>query len=207
METKQSDTTQAELELSVIRKIMEDSRAVVLNNGWHYIYWGIVVTCALIANYIMAIMRVDVNYQGMMWFVLMTSAAITGAIIERFADKKRKARTFAAKLLGSLWFAGGIAMFMFGFMGTISGAYNPVFICPIISTVLGVTYYTSGAIQQLKWLQKLSYGWWAGAIVTFIYPGIHTLLIFALMMICFQTIPGIIINRKWKKERAASELS
>ena len=190
MELKQTDTTQAELELSVIKKIMEDSRTLVLNNGWHYIYWGIVVTCALIANYIMARMSVAVNYQGMMWFVLMTSAAITGAIIERFVDKKRKVRTFAGKLLGSLWFAGGIAMFMFGFMGTISGAYNPVFICPIISTVLGVTYYTSGAIQQLKWLQRLSYGWWAGAIVTFIYPGIHTLLIFAFMMICFQTIPG-----------------
>ncbi len=207
MELKQTDTTQAELELSVIKKIMEDSRTLVLNNGWHYIYWGIVVTCALISNYIMARMSVTVNYQGMMWFVLMTSAAITGAIIERFVDKKRKVRTFAGKLLGSLWFAGGIAMFMFGFMGTISGAYNPVYICPIISTVLGVTYYTSGAIQQLKWLQRLSYGWWAGAILTFIYPGIHTLLIFALMMICFQTIPGIIINRKWKKEMTASELS
>ena len=200
METKQTDSKQAELELSVIKKIMEDSRTVAINNGWHYIFWGIVVSFALIANYIMALMKVSMNYQGMMWFVLMISAAIAASIYERFADKKRKVRTFAGKLLGSLWFAGGIAMFMFGFMGTISGAYNPVFICPIISTVLGVTYFTSGAIQQIKWLQRLSFGWWAGAILTFLYPGIHTLLIFALMMICFQVLPGIILNRKWKKE-------
>jgi hypothetical protein len=200
METKQTDSTQAELELSVIKKIMEDSRTIAINNGWHYVYWGIIVSCALIANYIMALMKVSLNYQGMMWFVLMTIASIAAAITGRFAEKKRKVQTFAGKLLGSLWFAGGIAMFMVGFLGTVSGAYNPIYICPIISTILGVTYFTSGAIQQIKWLQMLSFGWWAGAVLTFLYPSIHTLLIFALMMIFFQTIPGIILNRKWKQE-------
>lgn len=204
MDNKQTESSQAELELSVIKKIMEDSRSAVLNNGWHYIFWGIIVSAALLTNYVMAIMKIAVTYQGMMWFILMTSAAITGTIIERYADKKRKVKTFAGKLLSSLWIAGGIAMFMFGFMGTISGAYNPVYICPIISTVLGVTYFTSGAIQQLKWLQMISFGWWTGAIFTFIFPGMHTLLIFAAMMIGFQVIPGIIINRKWKKEFAGA---
>ncbi len=184
------DTKQAELELSVIKKIMEDSRNVVCNNGWHYIFWGAVVSSALIANYIMLLLRISNEFVGWMWFVLMISAAIIAILWERRKEKKRLVKTFA----------GGIAMFMFGFMGTISGAYNPVYICPIISTVLGVTYFTSGEIQQLKWQKRLSFGWWAGAIFLFLFPSVHTLLIFALMMIGFQTIPGIILNRKYKKE-------
>ena len=47
------EKNQAELELSVIKKIMEDSRNVVMDNGIHYIFWGIIVTAALLVNYIM----------------------------------------------------------------------------------------------------------------------------------------------------------
>jgi hypothetical protein len=151
----------------------------------------------------MLLTRTADYYVGWMWFVLMIGAAISGSIYERKADKKRKVKTFAGKLLGSIWFAGGISMFMFGFIGTLSGAYNPVYICPVISTVLGVTFYISGEIQQLKWQKLLSLGWWAGAILLFFLPGVHTLLIFAIMMICFQVIPGIIMNRTWKKEMSS----
>ena len=201
MDTNQTQNTkQAELELSVIKKIMEDSRNIVCNNGWHYIFWGIIVSTALIANYILLLMKSADYYIGWMWFALMIGAAITGSIYERRADKKRRVKTFAGELLGSLWFSGGIAMFMFGFIGTISGAYNPIYICPVISTVLGVTFYVSGEIQQLKWQKNLSYGWWAGAILLFFVPSIHTLIIFAAMMIFLQVVPGIIMNRKWKKE-------
>jgi hypothetical protein len=194
------DSQKAELELSVIKKIMEDSRNIALNNGWHYILWGVVVSCALIANYIMALLRVPNNYAGLMWFILMISTAIVAGLYEKRSDKKRPVKTFAGNLLGALWFAGGIAMFIFGFAGTVSGAYNPVYVCSVISTVLGVTYFVSGEIQQIKWLKWISLGWWAGAIFTFLFGSIHTLLIFALMLIFLQTLPGIILNRKYKKE-------
>ena len=65
------ETKQAELELSVIKKIMEDSRNVVLDNGIHYIFWGVIVTSALIINYVMLLTRTSMNYIGLMWFVLM----------------------------------------------------------------------------------------------------------------------------------------
>ena len=64
---------------------------------------------------------------------------------------------------------------------------------------LGIAYFTSGAIQQLKWLKNIAFGWWAGAIYLFIFPSVHTLLIFAIMMICLQVVPGLILNRKYKK--------
>jgi hypothetical protein len=194
---------QAELELSIIKKIMEDSRNIALNNGWHYILWGIVVSCALIANYIMVLLHVQNHYIGFMWFILMISTAIAGTIYEKRSEKKRQARTFAGNLLGSLWFAGGIAMFIFGFAGTVSGVYNPVYVCSVISTVLGVTFFVSGEIQQIKWFKRLSIGWWAGAVFTFFYGSVHTLLIFALMLIAFQAVPGIILNRKYKREIAS----
>ena len=197
------DSKQAELELSVIKKIMEDSRNIVCNNGWHYIFWAIVVSAALIANYIMLLMKTDGDYIGWMWLVLMVGASITASLWERRADKRRPVKTFAGNMLGSLWFAGGAAMFMFGFVGTISGAYNPVYICPIISALLGVTFFISGEIQQLKWQKFLSIGWWLGSTLLFMYPSVHTLLIFAIMLFFLQAVPGILLNRKYRRESAA----
>lgn len=202
MDTNESkiQASQAEIEISAIKKIMEDSRKIAVVNGKHYIFWGVLVSTALIINYIMALRDVSLNIQGFMWFILMVGGAITGAIMEKLDHRKRPVHTFAGKLLSTLWFASGISMFMFGFLGTITKAYDPLFICPIIFTVLGVSYFTSGAIQQTKWFQYISFGWWLAAAFLFIFPGIHTLLIAAIILICLQTIPGIILYIKWEKE-------
>lgn len=193
------ESKQAELELSVIKKIMEDSRNAVLDNGIHYIFWGVIVTFALLVNYAMLLTRTSMNYIGMMWFILMISAAIIDGIIGYRQVKRSQVRTYAGDLLSSLWKATGIAMFMFGFLGIVTRAYDPIYISPVISTTLGIAYYTSGAIQQLKWLKYISFGWWAGAFYLFIFPSVHTLLIFAIMVICLQVIPGLILNRKYKE--------
>ena len=195
------ETTQAELELSLIKKMMEDSRKINLDNGWHFIYWGSLVTVALLLNYLLIVTRFGKpEYIGWMWFIMMIGGAIAGGFIERKHEKKKKVQTMAGRIIGSLWFASGIAMFMYGFIGSISGGYNPVFICPVISTSLGISYFTSGEIQQIKLLKYIAFGWWIGAVFLFFFPGIHTLLIFAIMMICFQIIPGIILNRKFKSD-------
>ena len=194
------ETKNAELELSLIKKMMEDSRRLNIDNGIHYIFWGILVTIALLINYAMVLLKVPGNYIGLAWFILMLSGALIDGIIGRRQSKSSKVTTFTSRIMGSLWFASGIAMFMYGFLGTITKAYNPVFICPIISTSLGISYFTSGSIQQIKWLQNISFGWWAGAAFMFIFPSVHTLLIFAVMMICLQVIPGLILNKKSKQD-------
>ena len=194
------ETKNAELELSLIKKMMEDSRRLNIDNGIHYIFWGILVTIALLINYTMLLLKVPGNYIGLAWFILMLSGALIDGIIGRRQSKSSKVTTFTSRIMGSLWFASGIAMFMYGFLGTITKAYNPVFICPIISTSLGISYFTSGSIQQIKWLQNISFGWWAGAAIMFIFPSVHTLLIFAIMMISLQVIPGLILNKKSKQD-------
>lgn len=194
------ETRQAELELSLIKKMMDDSRKISLDNGWHFIYWGSLVTTALLLNYILIIVHAKQQYIGWMWFIMMIGGAIAGGIMEKRHERKKKVHTIAGRIIGSLWFASGIAMFIYGFLGSISGGYNSVYICPVISTSLGISYFTTGEIQQVKLLKYVAFGWWVGAVFLFFYPGIHTLLIFALMMICFQIAPGVIINRKFKKD-------
>ncbi len=201
METNKTiNSKQAEEELSLIRKIMDDSRKSIIDNGWHYIYWGVIVTCTLIVNYLMILNHAPGKSQGMLWFITMVSASVIETIITRRMQKKTKVRTFAGKLLSSLWSVSGICMFMLGFVGTITGAYDPIYIFPLISMVLGLAYYVSGAIQQVKWLSWISIFWWAGSVLLFVFPSVHSVLIFAGMMICFQVIPGVLLFIRARKD-------
>jgi hypothetical protein len=52
-------------------------------------------------------------------------------------------------------------------------------------------------VYDVKWIRNLAFGWWGGAIIMFIFPGLYHLLLMAWMMIAFQTIPGYIIHKNW----------
>ncbi|HQY19533.1 MAG TPA: hypothetical protein PLD63_08780 [Ignavibacteria bacterium] len=199
------ESRQAELELSLIKKMMEDTRKMNIDNGIHYIFWGVLVAVALFINYLFLKLNFYPKYVGLVWMVLMVSGAVADIFIAKYQSKRSSVSTYAGRLMSSLWLASGVAMFIYGFIGPLSGAYNSIFICPIIATSLGISYFTSGSIQQLGWLRSVSFGWWAGAIVMFIFPGIHTLLVFAVMIILLQIVPGILLNIKSKKflERTA----
>ena len=94
-------------------------------------------------------------------------------------------------------------MTVIGFGAAASGLVNPYAINPLISSVLGGTYYVTGLLNGRKLDQKLSYGWWLGAVIMFMLPGKISFLIFAAMMIIFQVIPGIISYRSFKAARRA----
>ena len=198
-------TNRAETELALIKKIMEDSRQTVMYNGIHFIFWGILVSVCLIANYLMLVTHTFVDKIGMLWAIMMPAGAVVDMIIGRRLERKQSATTFAARLLGALWTASGIAMFICGSLCPMTSAYKSIFICPVISVMLGVSYFTSGSIQQLNWLRNLAFGWWAGAAIMFIYPGMHTLLIFAIMLVGMQVVPSLLINKHYRRNLLIQE--
>ncbi|MGE5430575.1 MAG: hypothetical protein ACM3QX_05855 [Syntrophomonadaceae bacterium] len=187
-------------DLQYIRKVIEDSKRALVYNGIDYIVWGILVIIGLTATYVLVASRIYFNY---FWIWLALVAA--GWMFSLFSSKKSKAsqpRTFSDKIIGSVWLSSGITMSILGFIGPVTRAVNPVFISPLLSVVLGTAYFVTGNIFESRWFTYLSFGWWAGAIVMFFFPGIHSLIIMALMMLLFQTIPGIILYKIYKQKMA-----
>jgi hypothetical protein len=90
-------------------------------------------------------------------------------------------------------------MTIIGFLGTYIGAVKPMSISPLACILMGSAYLVSGKIVESKWLGNLSYAWWIGGIVLFYVTTVESFLIMALLMLFFQTIPGIIIYKKYKQ--------
>lgn len=198
------DTKQAELELTEIKRIMADSRRIMVDDGIGFILWGTLVAAGLIATYLSVLGYIPWNITSIAWFALIGTGWIITILQYRNEDKKRKAVTFAGKVAGAIWGSAGFTMTIIGFIGSATGLVKGMGISPLMACVLAAAFFVSGVIYNDKTFRYLSFGWWAGAILMFFWHSPHTLLLFALMIIFMQVLPGFIMYKKWKKEIKAA---
>jgi hypothetical protein len=191
----------AQQELAFIKKVMTDSRKILIDDGKGTIFWGLLISFGLLITYL----SIAQNWETLLswfWPVLIAFGWIYTIVTEIRHERKRRVKTFAGKIMAAVWIAFGISATILGFVGTVSGAYHSVIISPLIAVLLGTGYLVSGLLYGKSWVSYLSIAWWGGAIVMFFMQSLETLLIMIGMMIFFQVIPGIILYREFKKEGA-----
>jgi hypothetical protein len=187
-------------ELQFIRKIIAESRRTVIYNGFDYIFWGIIVIAGMLINYYFIKNQFYFNYM-IIWAVLIS----VGWLLSFYNKKKTRLKhpaTFSGRILGLLWGTSGIVMTIIGFIGPLSKCISPIAISPILAIVLGSIYFLTGKIIGAKWISYLSIGWWGGGILLMYVQDIRQFLLMAGMMFFFQTVPGIILYRKYKSEES-----
>lgn len=176
------DPNQAQAELDIIKKIMVDSRRVVYEGSNQGTFWAIIMVPAILINYGMIIFNTGLRYTGFVWMAVVL-VGIIGSIIIGYKERNIKhSKTFAGKILVAIGISVGGANLMFSIASVVFGAFKPIYIVPVDSVVLGMTFYLVGVIQQLKTLKFFAYVWWAGAIFFFIFPSFHCLLFLAIML-------------------------
>ncbi|MCH9029350.1 MAG: hypothetical protein IH819_06985 [Bacteroidetes bacterium] len=194
----------AQQELAFIKKVMTDSRKILIDDGKATIFWGILISFGLLITYLSIAQRWESSLSWF-WPALIGFGWIYTIVTEIRHERKRKVKTFAGKIVGAVWISFGISATILGFVGTVSGAYHGVIISPLISVLLGTAFLVSGLLYGKSWVSYLSVGWWGGAIMMFFMQNLETLLIMISMLILFQVIPGIILYREFKKERTVTE--
>jgi hypothetical protein len=198
------ETYTAEEELSFIRKVMEDSRNSYIDDGKPKLVWGIIVALGMLYTYMQALSNSDL-YVGWVWLGI--SAFGWGYIfwVDKQRDKNDRVRSQTGKIIGAIWGACGfsIALVVILAFGTryfsINLIMHPLALCPITAIIVGIAYFLDGTIRLVPWVRNLAYVWWASAVFMFFWPTVHVLLIYAIMIIAFQFIPGIVLYQRSKK--------
>ncbi len=196
MEPSNIDIKQAELEITVIKKIMEDSRRAAYNTSIQGEFWTMVMAPAIIINYLIVVFRFGFQYVGLLWLGAVITGIIGSIIIARKERRNIRVKTFAGKLLATIGLAVGGANIIFSFASAVAGAFDPLYIVPVDSVALGLAFYVIGILLQLKTLKILSFIWWAGAVFFFIFPSIHCLLFLAIMLIVTVWLPKLEEKKK-----------
>jgi len=194
------DTKQAELEISVIRKIMEDSRSAVYNKSSQGIFWFTLTAAAVLVNYLMVVTATGLKYSGLLWIAVTGFGTVYSIILAKKENRKNKVRTFAGKILAAIGISVGIANILFAFASVVARAYDPFVIVSMNAMILGMAFYVLSVIQQLKSFKILADLWWAGSVFFFFMPGIHSLLFMSIMLAASAWIP-------WAEEKKQTKVN
>ena len=194
----------AQEQLDFIKKVMDETRREITGDGIDFMRWGILTSIGIFATYFIHLFRLPGDVIWMIWVAVVLVGWIF-SIRSFMKYRKGRATSLTGKLVWRIWGGFGIAAIILGFVGPMSGAYGPEYIVAVLSAVMGATYYGTSTIFGSRWLQVFAVGWWCGSVIMFLFPVVHSLLLFGIMMIAFQVIPGYNIYRAHKKGNAVTE--
>lgn len=186
-------------EILFIKRIMEDSRRSMAENGIGYIIWGILVVIGIIFNYLRLIDVSDIN-PLYTWIVVIGAGWIITFISIKKERKETQASSLGNQVLGGVWLSAGLIMTTIGFLGSISKTIPGFGIIPLMCCVLAIAFYVSGIVYKENLIKLSGLGWWLAAITFFLWHSVHSLLVFAILMLLLQVLPGLYFYKKWKQE-------
>ncbi|MEP7235474.1 MAG: hypothetical protein ABI778_09285 [Ignavibacteriota bacterium] len=202
------ETIQAQEELAFIRKVMEDSRSSYVDDGKPKIVWGAIVAAAMLYTYMQALADSDL-YVSWVWIGL----SVLGWAYIFWNKSKRetdsKSRTYTGKIIGAIWGGCGAAVALVVMLTMVELALehhpiiHPVALCPLTALIIGIAYFLDGTVRVVPWVRNLALAWWVGAIAMFYWPSVHVLLLYSVMVIAFQFVPGVVLLRKSQRSTQA----
>lgn len=197
-------------ELAYIRQIIDNSRLAFVEDGKPYILWGILVALGMTVTYISAVQDYDYG-TGYVWVGLTLFGWSYVAWYSRHKQKTQRARSILDRIQSAVWGAIGSSiglLILLIFLGHAYGSaelpgINPFYICSLTAILIGIGYFLSGIANELTWLRNIAFAWWAGAIVMYLWPSVHVLGLYALMIVLFQVVPGIVLYRAFRTKTAS----
>lgn len=193
MEQEKVLSSQESLEL--ITKMINKAKRDYLDTGLSSLLWGSVITiCSLVtfAKYYLGWPALDY-----IWF-LVIAAVVPQIVIAIREGKSRKHRAYDDDLMGGIWIAFGLTMFLLGY---IFGRYPAEGEAAIYLAVYGIPTFATGYARQFKPMIFGGIACWVLAIVS-LYVG------YPWTMLCVTAgaqlawfIPGLIIRKRYLESK------
>ncbi len=194
-----------EQDLQYIKKVLENNRKMLVDNGIFYILWGVLAVLGATSSYLF--LYLDIMFIGPYFIV---GLIIIFTFIQNFLNKKIDAdkhiSSLGWKIFNAVWHAAGITIGMFTIIFFSTNIVPVTVFVGVVAAIFGIAYYLTGIINDLPFLTKLSFAWWISTIVLILWEQFFNLyyiaLFFAGLILFLQIIPGIVIYKKWKSHYA-----
>jgi hypothetical protein len=195
----------AQQEIAFIKKVIQDSRMAVVDNGIEYIVWGLLVALGMFGSVALTHFRMishDGSWVGWVLWIAVMGAGWTFSLIRHLRLWRHDpTETLANRILRAIWLCCGIAIMILIFVHGATVARDPG---PAIALVLGIGFIMSGMLMDFAPLRWAGVCWWVGSVaLLFIHSDQLELLVFGGMTIMLQVLPGVLLYRRWKHSSAA----
>lgn len=194
---------QAREDLAAIRRLMEDGRDVVNTAGPHFVAWGVLTSAALVATYVLGA-RGEGRLIWWTWAAAVALGWLSSIALMMTVNRRARASTATGRLLGGMWIGTGVTLSLLGFAAPAGGGLANGAITGVLASVLASGFFATGLLVGSRWMQAAAGGWWAGALLMLLWPGPHTLLVTAALVLALQTAPGAVLMLRGRRAVAVA---
>ncbi|HEY0297859.1 MAG TPA: hypothetical protein VGB84_01440 [Arachidicoccus sp.] len=186
----------AEESLQIIEKMLADTRNRFYNNGFAFLFWGILIISDCLIEYWMDV-TANEGKAGYVWAGTILAGMIVMALYYAGITPKKRKFSKLDSINGKLWIGFGISYIVLGFLCVQLKTQMP----PFIYCILGLCMFASGGIYKFWSMYAGAIVFWLGAVVCVLLKnGINTLLVSVAVMFLGYLVPGYLLWRKAKKE-------
>ncbi|MCY3698055.1 MAG: hypothetical protein OXH46_00255 [Gemmatimonadetes bacterium] len=182
-------------DLAVIRRLMEDARETVSNNGWHYVLWGSVLAVAEVFDYWAESGALPVSPR-VVWSTALGLGWGISILLRRWSRKHAAVDSLANRILGAIWIGCGLGLMLLGLCGAQTGTL-PGPITPAVMTMpIGTAFFASSSLCDRALFRVLAISWWALGGAMLIWPHPANNLVMSAGLILFMAGPGFLLTRR-----------
>jgi hypothetical protein len=190
---------EAQENLVVIRKMIDETKQAVVTSGSMYIFWGVISLLAVVVTYVLVFSQLY-QYIFINWLVLMSLGFAYSVYHGVTRERKAKVTSFSDRAVGYTWFGCGITLMILGFVAPVAGVYPDQMIPAVVAVVVGSACFITGQLCQWKLLTWASLLWWAGGIAMMFLKTESRFMIFPFLIIVGYLIPGFILRANYRKQ-------
>lgn len=197
------DEQQAREEIQLIKSMLEKTKKAAAESGTLFIVWGVLITLALIGNYVLAYFK-KYDWEWLIWVIVAGVGWVYSAIYGIRRERTQPVKTYVQTAARHLYFACGVGFLLVGLFLPWLGAYSYEAISILIAVIMGILFFVTGGIFEwtlLKWFGLL---WWAGAVgMSFIRDHLSQAIFYTVLFIVGYLVPAFILRSKFRKEQAS----
>ena len=190
METQEELTPKESLDM--IREIISESRSRLEEDGFIYIFWGILIALASFGQYYLLTQGMyEVNYYP--YFILPLGGVYTYFYYSR---KENRPTNHIGKSISVLWIVLGLNMFALGFS---YGMMLDTELVPVLLILLGIGIAVSGRLIQSTFLTGAGVVPNLLGLVCFFLPQMQHSLVMGIVAIVGVALPGFYLRNQHRK--------
>ncbi len=191
-----SDTA-ARDDIAFIRRAMEEGRAYARLRSPEFAVWGLAIALGYFGTYacVTHLWSLDPHLiwwvpVGLAWVFTLRNAI---PVWLGMKAKAAAAPTLMVRTLRALWLAYGITATSLAFVAFSMNPHTDWFEA-VAAAMLGLCFFVSAAVSEIRWLRILALCWWGASIILLLVSDSpQVLLVGGTFMLAFLFVPGLVL--------------
>jgi hypothetical protein len=186
-------------DIAFIRRAIEEGRGCAGAHSLDLLFWGIALAVGYLGTYATVIgwWRMNPNWLWAVCIILPWLYSLRWFIGPRLSGSPpNSTRPPMAQALRMVWFGCGIFLSSFSVAVIIAGDMRHGWFNAVAAGVLGIGFFTSSYLLNLKWMRWLAVGWWVAALLLYaLRDRVEVLPLSALLLLLLLALPGLLLWR------------